>query len=85
MIVQIQEQSSLYLQHPPILRTGNMPIKYVQRKFYTKLKRELIRHTWGSAEQLKIFNGKLVFAIGEFSSEKVQTEIIKESQRSQLY
>eukprot|EP00090_Calanus_glacialis_P020735 TRINITY_DN31994_c0_g1_i1.p1 TRINITY_DN31994_c0_g1~~TRINITY_DN31994_c0_g1_i1.p1 ORF type:complete len:369 (-),score=57.10 TRINITY_DN31994_c0_g1_i1:168-1181(-) len=43
--------------------------------------RQLIRQSWGSQKQLKIVNAVLVFVIGEFNDEKVQTEILKESKR----
>ena len=48
------------------------------------LPRELIRRSWGSPAQLKIVNAVLIFVIGEFNSEKLQTEVLAESDRLEI-
>ena len=53
----------------------------LKTEFLKYFHRQLIRQSWGSQKQLKIVNAVLVFVIGEFNDEKVQTEILKESKR----
>ena len=38
--------------------------------------RELIRRTWGSAFQLEMVKGKLVFVVGTFDNEDLQSKVV---------
>ena len=38
--------------------------------------RELIRRTWGSAFQLDMVKGKLVFVVGTFDNEDLQSKVV---------
>ena len=46
---------------------------------------ELIRRTWGSRDQLKIPDSIVIFVIGEFNDEILQTEVFKESEKYSKY
>ena len=38
--------------------------------------RELIRRTWGSTFQLELVKGKLVFVVGTFDNEDLQSKVV---------
>ena len=81
LIVKTPGASSLYLLRLISLEIGKNNNWWRSLLISSFSYSELIRRTWGSRDQLKIPDSIVVFVIGEFNDEILQTEVVKESER----